>query len=78
MKIFDERCEELEANSGILKNRFGSFYYKPGYVKHREDGPSDIWRCGGEKDWYYNDELIMETDGEVTSEQLKEFRLRIL
>ena len=73
MKIFDRACKELEANSGILKNRFGTFYFNPSYRSHREEGPSDEWH-DGDKDWYYNGKLIMETEGDATPEQLKEFQ----
>ena len=77
MKIFDERCEELKADGGILKNAFGTFYYKPSYVKHREDGPSQEW-TNGDNYWYYNGEYIMYIYGDATPEQVLEYRLKIL
>ena len=77
MKIFNKECVELEKHGGILKNKNVTYYFKPGYILHREDGPAKAW-ANGNNFWWYNGELIMETFGEVTPEQLLDFRLRVL
>ena len=44
---------------------------------HRTDGPA-VENADGYKDWYFQGELIMETQGDVTKEQLDMFLLKIL
>lgn len=54
----------------------GKYTYKDG-ILHSIDGPA-VEFVNGAKEWHYNGKLIMETDGEVTKDQLIEYKLRLL
>ena len=74
IKHFEIEEDKLAIFTGYVKpeKREDEMHWWINGVRHREDGPAIIW--DGDRWWYWHGKFIMMTKGDITDDQIKEFK----